>query len=883
MKNLGKRFSMIFMCLLLVFTTIDYNSFLSKADDVKWVDSDTNYLSFGTVGKYDSINYQIVDIYNFNNEALDLIWYTSDPDNMLAVDAPDTLHLEPNERTQFWVTCNTYMSAGTYYSQLYITDKSDPSCMYGVCVNASVTIKESNPYITSVTVSPKNISLTRNSTVNFSANVSGGNNYSGDVAWQIIGSNGSSEIDRNGKLSIGSNESATTLVVRAISKTDGNYYDEAKVSITKNTYAITVSASPSNAGAVSGGGTVNQGDNITLVASPYSGYQFVRWKKGDNEVGTSTKLSVKSINANANYVAEFKQVNCKVHVTSNHSYGGSTSGDVNVGYGGETTITATANPGYKFDGWYEGNNKVSSDAKYKITNITSDRTFTAAFNQCQYSVAAQVSPQEGGSVSGTGKYNQGDTVRLKATPNNGYIFSGWFLNGNEYSKNTEIAIDNIGNDYSFIAYFMKQGITTYNIGSSTFSSDGTISPEGNYAVPQGANVTYAITPKSGFVVSDVKVDNISVGAVGSYTFTSVSGSHSIVAYFAKKPEEPKKETHQEPAGTPTNDNTSQANNNPANTNGNQDNNSTNGNSSQNNDGNTTNNYEIVPSNNTKVDNSSDYSREAIDYNLDDETGLMQEYNVSDSQVIEKIRNGYGKEMFEKAIDYGSFELSIYNELGSNAGVVQDMADADVSVTNASAVISGMLTDEDLLDILHTKKVAISINLYDNTNSISDEDRRLINNTLFGAMRVYKYFDVVILKTVDGDTQEINKLNVPMTMVIDVPDEFRGANKSFYIIRSHTEEDGVTSTDFLTDEDSNPDTITFSSDKFSSYALVYVGENNKNWTASGSSQSTTQYTQTKSKDKTTGLGILIGCLVGLILTLGVVNLIVAGSRRKKRKK
>ena len=47
-----------------------------------------------------------------------------------------------------------------------------------------------------------------------------------------------------------------------------------------------------------------------------------------------------------------------------------------------------------------------------------------------------------------------------------------------------------------------------------------------------ANATYTITPNAWITaVANVVVDGISVGAVGTYTFTNVTASHTISATF----------------------------------------------------------------------------------------------------------------------------------------------------------------------------------------------------------------------------------------------------------------------------------------------------------------------------------------------------------------
>ena len=50
-------------------------------------------------------------------------------------------------------------------------------------------------------------------------------------------------------------------------------------------------------------------------------------------------------------------------------------------------------------------------------------------------------------------------------------------------------------------------------------------------ITPGSDVTFYITPSAGYAISDVTVDGVSVGAVASYTFTSVTENHTIYAYF----------------------------------------------------------------------------------------------------------------------------------------------------------------------------------------------------------------------------------------------------------------------------------------------------------------------------------------------------------------
>ena len=66
-------------------------------------------------------------------------------------------------------------------------------------------------------------------------------------------------------------------------------------------------------------------------------------------------------------------------VTAEASEGGAVSGGGKVIEGGSVTLTASANEGYTFDGWYDGETKVCDTAEFAVENVTMDKTYTAKF------------------------------------------------------------------------------------------------------------------------------------------------------------------------------------------------------------------------------------------------------------------------------------------------------------------------------------------------------------------------------------------------------------------------------------------------------------------------------------------------------------------------
>jgi hypothetical protein len=151
------------------------------------------------------------------------------------------------------------------------------------------------------------------------------------------------------------------------------------VSVTVNTanYTITVSASPSAGGTVSGGGTFPAGSSRTVTATANSGYTFASWTENGSVVSSSASYTF-TLNANRNLVANFTTLNYTITVSASPSAGGTVSGGGTFPAGSSRTVTATANGGYTFVNWTENGSAVSSSASYTFT-LNSNRTLVANF------------------------------------------------------------------------------------------------------------------------------------------------------------------------------------------------------------------------------------------------------------------------------------------------------------------------------------------------------------------------------------------------------------------------------------------------------------------------------------------------------------------------
>lgn len=72
--------------------------------------------------------------------------------------------------------------------------------------------------------------------------------------------------------------------------------------------------------------------------------------------------------------------------------------------------------------------------------------------------------------------------------------------------------------------------------SASAGNNGTIEPAGEIEIQQDHYQNFTITPNAGFVIDEVLVDGISVGALDSYSFMNVNENHTIHASFIEENE-----------------------------------------------------------------------------------------------------------------------------------------------------------------------------------------------------------------------------------------------------------------------------------------------------------------------------------------------------------
>jgi hypothetical protein len=160
----------------------------------------------------------------------------------------------------------------------------------------------------------------------------------------------------------------------------------------------------------------------------------------------------------------------------------------------------------------------------QATGMTSFSDF--AVGEVTHTITASSGANGAISPSGAVVVAEGANQAFTFAPDACYRVADVVVDGVSVGTPTSYTFLNVVADHTIAVSFANDFPITASAGAH-----GSIAPSGTTFVTCGADQSYTITPDVDYIVGDVLVDGVSVGAVTSYTFTSVAGPHSIAASF----------------------------------------------------------------------------------------------------------------------------------------------------------------------------------------------------------------------------------------------------------------------------------------------------------------------------------------------------------------
>ncbi|MFJ1426429.1 Ig-like domain-containing protein [Capnocytophaga canimorsus] len=177
--------------------------------------------------------------------------------------------------------------------------------------------------------------------------------------------------------------------------------------------------------------TVNAGTEVTLQATPKTGYRFVGWAVGTPSfIVANDNPYQPAINENVRFIAVFEPLPLQITANSNNTAWGSVSPEnQTLNAGQRAKVTATPVAPHKFKHWINTATQavVSTQAEYSFT-VNENSSLTAVFEVgvSTYKVTAKSNNTAWGSVSPENQtLNAGQTAKVTATPVAPHKFKHW--------------------------------------------------------------------------------------------------------------------------------------------------------------------------------------------------------------------------------------------------------------------------------------------------------------------------------------------------------------------------------------------------------------------------------------------------------------------------
>ena len=278
----------------------------------------------------------------------------------------------------------------------------------------------------------------------------------------------------------------------------------------------------------------NSGDMVSILATPNSGYQFVKWT-GDVADPNNASTTI-TINNDETVRANFERV--QYTLTIQDTEGGSTSpaaGSYTYYSGDVVSISATADAGYNFVNW--SGDVSDPNAASTTVVMDDDKTISANFaSDTTYPLTITASPSAGGTtdpIPGTHNYAENEMVQVTAIPNSGYHFVNWTGDASGTDSVITITMDAEKNiTANFALNSTPQHTLTMKVNQSGWGS--TDPAVGNHNYDEDTVVNIRALPAEGYRFVNW------TGAVGdnnaSETTVYMDGDKTVTANFEAIPQ-----------------------------------------------------------------------------------------------------------------------------------------------------------------------------------------------------------------------------------------------------------------------------------------------------------------------------------------------------------
>ena len=238
-------------------------------------------------------------------------------------------------------------------------------------------------------------------------------------------------------------------------------------------------------------------------------------------------------------------------------------------------------------------------------------------------------------------------------------------------------------------------------------------------------------------------------------------------------------------------------------------------------------------------------------------------NKEDYEVLDNQATKEGKHVLTikaKGNNHtGSFEYAYVilpkdsDKIGTGSFTVKTTGDVEISRDEVIDLLieNKKITANELSEVAEGKKIEIVL-------EVKEAQANELIETSTKGYKVGKYLDITLYKSVNGTNESIHELSKVMKVTIKVPEELINKDsktkREYYIARSHNGKVDILET--IYNEKTN--SLTFETDKFSDYAILYKDKKELKTTVTTSinKSNTKQTTKAKTGDNANIIGLMM---------------------------
>lgn len=300
---------------------------------------------------------------------------------------------------------------------------------------------------------------------------------------------------------------------------------------------------------------VEDGNSVEITMTPAEGWYLAEVLLDGVPVDvTGNVLTIADVHGDHSVKVVFAEIEAKLTVIPGENGTVSPIGESYHDHGEEVVVRITPDEGYVIGDVTVDGASVGSVNLYRVV-MDSDHVIGVTFRavsdgsaglpadpvvDIDIDVQVMTTGYDFGTVEPSGKVRvaYGGSLTVTIALNPGFSLVSVMVDDEDMGASEEFTIENIVEDRSVSITVAHRMAVTYTVSSSA-SYGGTITPSGETVVGSGESLTFEMRPISGYRLSALTVDGVSVGTgLSTYTLENICRDMTVYAKFDRIPTPP---------------------------------------------------------------------------------------------------------------------------------------------------------------------------------------------------------------------------------------------------------------------------------------------------------------------------------------------------------